>query len=206
MRIAVIDHGAGNLVSIARGVERTGATATIATTPGDLREADGVILPGVGTTAAAMRRLRSEELIEPLRDWPGPLLGICVGLQLLFETSTEGTGDDAMCLGLLEGSVERLDDAPLLPHIGWNDVATADHALFDGIRSGTPFYFVHSFAPKPTDQAMVIGTTEYGRPFASAVAVGMRSGVQFHPERSGNAGLKILSNFVALCADRAHAA
>lgn len=206
MRIAVIDHGAGNLVSIGRAVERTGASAVIASAPGELSAADGVILPGVGTTAAAMRRLREAGLVEPLRDWTGPLLGICVGLQLFFETSAEGERGESACLGLMPGTVERLEAAPLLPHIGWNDVEATEHPLFSDIPAGSPFYFVHSFAPRPDDTSSVIGTTVYGERFAAAVASGTRSGVQFHPERSGGAGLQLLSNFVAMCGDRAHAA
>lgn len=206
MRIAVIDHGAGNLVSIGRGVERTGAAVVIATEPQELSGADGVILPGVGTTTAAMRRLNAAGFIKPLQEWDRPLLGICVGLQLFFETSDESDGEDRRCLGLIEGTVERLDSAPLLPHIGWNDVATGDHELFTDIPHGTPFYFVHSFAPRPADPSVVVGRTTYGSTFASAVASERRSGVQFHPERSGEAGLRLLSNFVAMCGDRSRVA
>ncbi len=206
MRIAVIDHGAGNLVSIARGVERSGATAVIAEQPADLRRCDGTILPGVGTTAAAMRRLAGTGLETALRTWERPLLGICVGLQLFFDSSEEASDEDRACLGLLPGVVRRLEAAPLLPHIGWNDVTTVEHPLFTGIPSGTPFYFVHSFAPAPEEPATVIGTTTYGTEFVSAVASGWYTGVQFHPERSGHAGLQLLGNFVAMCADRAHAA
>lgn len=202
--IAVVDHGAGNLVSIGRGLERAGAGVVLATNPSDLTGADGIVLPGVGTTAAAMHRLRGEGLVAPLQQWQGPLLGICVGLQLFFTSSEEHDGGD--CLGMLDGTVRRLEATPLLPHIGWNDVIASDHPIFDGIAPSTPFYFVHSYAPVPDDPAVVIGTTTYGPTFASAVASEARVGVQFHPERSGTAGLRLLQNFVALSEAAARAA
>ena len=141
-----------------------------------------------------MQRLRSEGLVAALAEWSGPLLGICVGLQLLFDWSDEHEGGE--CLGLIPGRVQRLEKAPLLPHIGWNDVTIADHPLFAGIPPSTPFYFVHSFAPVPADPEVVIGRTEYGSAFVAAVASGNRVGVQFHPERSAAAGLRVLGNFV----------
>lgn len=203
-RIAVIDHGAGNLVSIARGLARCGADVTIATSPVGLREAAGVVLPGVGATGAAMDRLHTARLAESLQGWSRPLLGICVGLQLLFDRSEEHGGAD--CLGVVAGEVRRLRDAPLLPHIGWNDVRTGDHPLFAGIPSGTPFYFCHSFAPMPDDPGVVVATTQYGGVFASAVAAGVVVGVQFHPERSGDAGLRLLGNFVTWSGELSSAA
>lgn len=201
--IAVVDHGAGNLVSIAQGLRRAGATVTVAEIPAELDGADGVVLPGVGTTAAAMARLDAADFTGPLREWPGPLLGICVGLQLFFEDSAE---DGAACLGLVPGTVERLSDAPLLPHIGWNDVATSPDPLFQGIDDLPSFYFVHSYAPRPADDGAIIGATTYGTTFTSAVRSGLRVGVQFHPERSGALGLRLLSNFVASCAEASRAA
>lgn len=201
--IAVIDHGAGNLVSIAQGLAATGATVKVIDAPGDIEGVDGLVLPGVGATAPAMNRLERAGLIEPLRAWEGPLLGICVGLQVLFDSSDE---DGATCLGLISGTVQRLDGGVRLPHIGWNDVTTAGDPLFDGVPSGTPLYFVHSYAPVPASDAVVIGTAEYGSPFAAAVRDGDRVGVQFHPERSGDAGLRILANFVTTCSEAARAA
>jgi glutamine amidotransferase len=201
--LAVIDHGAGNLVSIARGLERAGATVAIVTQPEELAGFDGVVLPGVGTTGAAMQRLDHAGLSDPLRAWNGPLLGICVGLQLFFDESEE---DGSHALGLVAGAVRKLEDAPRLPHIGWNDVALAPDPIFDGIPSGTPFYFVHSYAPAPDDAALAIGHTTYGSIFTAAVRSGRRVGVQFHPERSGEAGLRLLGNFVALCEETARAA
>ncbi len=202
-RIAVIDHGAGNLVSIAQGLRRAGADVTVVDRPGDWSGFTGIVLPGVGTTGAAMQRLDDHHLSEPLREWRGPLLGICVGLQLFFDDSEE---DGSHGLGFLRGSVRRLVDTPRLPHIGWNDVATVPDPIFTGIPSGTPFYFVHSFAPAPENEAVVIGRASYGAEFTAAVRDFNRVGVQFHPERSGRAGLQILGNFVAICAEAADAA
>ncbi len=171
--------------------------------PRSLRGADGVVLPGVGTTGAAMERLIAADMVEPLRRWQGPLLGICVGLQLFFEHSEED-GTDA--LGLIPGRVARLEQAPLLPHIGWNDIAFNSDPLFEGVSAGTPFYFVHSFAVVPEDRTTVIAETTYGSSFVAAARAGKRVGVQFHPERSGTAGLRILANFVAACGEHADVA
>ncbi|HEX2369859.1 MAG TPA: imidazole glycerol phosphate synthase subunit HisH [Acidimicrobiia bacterium] len=191
--VAVVDHGAGNLVSIAQGLERAGATVRVAAGPAGLTGCDGVVLPGVGATAAAMERLRSARMVEPLRGWDGPMLGICVGLQLLFERSEE---DGADCLGILPGEVRRLK-ARRLPHIGWNDILVEKpDPLFDGLRDGALGYFVHSYAAMPDDPAVVVASAEYDAPFVAAVRWGEVCGVQFHPERSAATGLRILANFV----------
>lgn len=192
-RIAVIDHGAGNLVSIAQGLGRAGADVTVVDSPHGLDDADGIVLPGVGTTGAAMDRLTQAGLVEPLRTWQGPLLGICVGLQLFFDHSEED-GTDA--LGLIAGRVSSLEQAPLLPHIGWNDVVSKADPLFADVPAEATFYFVHSYAVVPDDASVVIAETEYGVPFVAAARSGDRVGVQFHPERSGAAGLQMLANFV----------
>lgn len=195
--VAVVDHGAGNLVSIIQGLHRAGGKTILASEPGQIEEADGVVLPGVGTTGAAMERLRKVGWVGPLADWPGPLLGICVGLQLFFEGSAE---DDSTCLGLMDGRVERLRDTPRLPHIGWNDLLiTADDPLWKGLPSHPTFYFVHSYAPSPADPRLVTAEAEYGPRFCVAVRDGRRVGVQFHPERSGANGLAVLSNFLSDC-------
>lgn len=203
-RLAVIDHGAGNLVSIGQGLTHAGADVVVATGPHELRDVDGIVLPGVGTTGAAMARLRAEDLVSALRDFEGPVLGICVGLQLFFDFSEEDEGGE--CLGLIPGAVCRLEDAPLLPHMGWNDVATTDDRLFAGLKTGSAFYFAHSFAAVPHNGALIIGRTEYGSTFATAVRHGHLVGVQFHPERSGQAGLTVLGNFVAACREVVRAA
>ncbi len=197
--VAVIDHGAGNLVSISQGLERAGARVAIATGPADLSGAQAVVLPGVGAPGAAMSRLTDEGLVEPLKTWKRPLLGICIGLQLFFEVSDE---DGQACLGLDRGRVRRLEDAPLLPHIGWNDLVFPANdpgrdPLFDGISPEATFYFVHSYAPVPEDPTITIAYAEYPRPFTAAVRSAGRIGVQFHPERSGDQGLRVLANFVA---------
>lgn len=202
-RIAVIDHGAGNLVSIAQGLNQAGARVDVVTRPEELAGAAGIVLPGVGTTGAAMERLIDANLVEPLREWQGPLLGICVGLQLFFEHSEED-GTDA--LGLIAGRVSKLEDAPLLPHIGWNDVTFSPDPLFARVADGSTFYFVHSYAVVPEDPSVVVGTTDYGGPFVAAARSGNRVGVQFHPERSGQAGLQMLANFVAQCEEARDAA
>jgi len=200
----VIDHGAGNLVSIARGLAAVGAVADVVHSPAGLSGAAGIVLPGVGSAAAAFDRLEESGFVTPLRETALPLLGICVGMQLLFEGSDENDGGG---LGLIPGRVSRLVDAPRLPHIGWNDVTLQrPDPLLDGVGIGETFYFVHSYAPVPADPGAVIATTEHGRPFVSAARSGPTAGVQFHPERSGEAGLRVLSNFVAACREAAGAA
>jgi len=202
-RVALIDHGAGNLVSAARALERSGATVTLASSAADIAAADGVVLPGVGTTGAAMQRLNEQGLVTALAEWERPMLGICVGLQLFFTSSEE---DDTVCLGFIDGIVSRLHCAPLLPHIGWNDVALDPDPIFAGLGASELFYFVHSFAPVPADPGDAIGWTEYGERFVAAARRGNRVGVQFHPERSGPAGLAVLANFVDSCAEGHRAA
>jgi glutamine amidotransferase len=200
-RITVVDYGAGNLVSIDQAFERVGADVAIARGPDDLRSTDAVVVPGVGAARPAMERLDGMGMTEALRPWLGgdrPFLGICLGLQLLFEASDE---DGAQTLGAIAGRTVRLDAAPTLPHIGWNQVERArDHPLFDGIADGADFYFVHSYAGATTgaDSDAVLATTEHGARFTSAVAHDGLLGVQFHPERSGDDGLRLLANFVDL--------
>jgi imidazole glycerol phosphate synthase glutamine amidotransferase subunit len=201
-RIAVVDYGAGNLVSIEQALTSVGAAVTIVRDAGALDGADALVVPGVGAAAPAMDRLERRGLIGPIRDWIGaerPFLGVCLGLQLLFDGSDE---DDATTLGVLPGRTVRLDDAPTLPHIGWNQVVRArEHVLFAGIDDGADFYFVHSYAgvpPAGLADDVVLATTEHGQPFVSAVARGALLGVQFHPERSGTDGLRLLANFVGI--------
>jgi len=200
-RIAVVDYGAGNLVSIEQALTTVGATVSIVRDESSLRDADAMVVPGVGAAAPAMTRLARAGLLDPIRDWverDRPFLGICLGLQLLFEGSDE---DGATTLGVLRGRTSRLQDAPTLPHIGWNQVVrTREHPLFDGIADGADLYFVHSFAgvPAARTENVIIARTDHGRPFVSAVARGRLLGVQFHPERSGTNGLRLLANFVGL--------
>lgn len=192
-RLAVIDHGAGNLVSIQRALEVVGGRPWIVEGPEGLNGADAVVLPGVGATGAAMRRLDRQGLVEPLREWEGPLLGICVGMQLLFDASDE---DGGTCLALVPGSVRAIKGLPL-PHMGWNDVWTSDDPIFDGIAPGALFTFVHSYAAIPDDPGIVTATSDHGGGFVAAIRDRTYLGLQFHPERSGVAGLRVLDNFVA---------
>jgi len=198
-RIAVVDYGAGNLVSIDQALTTVGADVTLVRDGEAMRHANALIVPGVGAAEPAMAHLDRRGLTGPIRAWlvaGRPFLGICLGLQLLFEGSDE---DGATTLGFLPGRTVRLEDAPTLPHIGWNQVTrTRDHPLFEGIVDGADFYFVHSYVGAPADGAAdaVLATTEHGRSFTSAVARGALLGVQFHPERSGPDGLRLLANFV----------
>ena len=202
-RLAVVDHGAGNLVSISQALTRCGAEPEIVDEPSNLGTFDGVVLPGVGTTATVMAGIDSGGFTQVLRTLIRPLLGICVGMQVLFEGSDE---DDSDCLGLLAGRVRRLEDAPSLPHIGWNDLEIRPRAtLFEGLAHPV-VYFVHSYAPVPDDESVVTATSNHGRDFVAAVATDSIFGVQFHPERSGPTGLRILSRFVAACEKAARAA
>ncbi|MCL1600661.1 MAG: imidazole glycerol phosphate synthase subunit HisH [Actinomycetia bacterium] len=191
--VAIIDHGAGNLVSVTNALTAIGAAPRVITSPAGLATADAVVLPGVGATGAAMDRLNETGMADAVTAWEGPLLGICVGLQLLFDRSDE---DAQPCLGLMAGTVRQVTGQPL-PHMGWNDVNHRRDPLFDGIPSGEPFYFVHSYAPAPLDEDQTIATAHHGSPFTAAVRSRNRVGVQFHPERSGAAGFRLLSNFVA---------
>jgi glutamine amidotransferase len=201
-RIAILDYAMGNLRSAEKALEHVGVTATISRDPVEVQAADGVILPGVGAMPRAMERIRElglEELIAERREAGVPILGICLGLQLLFDSTTEFGGADG--LGLLEGSVAELDAEGLkVPHIGWSPVNwERDSRLTEGLPSGTPFYFVHSFAPSPSPGDL-LGTAEYGSRFACAAERENVYGVQFHPEKSSTAGLRLLSNFAGICA------
>jgi imidazole glycerol-phosphate synthase subunit HisH len=201
-RIAILDYGMGNLRSVEKALEHVGAAATIASDAGAVREADGVVLPGVGAFPKAMaqvRELRLDELIDERRKAGVPILGICLGLQLLFDSSTELGGSEG--LGMLPGGVTEIEgDGLKVPHIGWAPVRWERQSkLTDGIDSETPFYFVHTFAPRP-GSGDLLGTAAYGARFACAAERDNVYGVQFHPEKSSNAGLRLLSNFAGICA------
>jgi imidazole glycerol phosphate synthase glutamine amidotransferase subunit len=200
--VAVVDYGAGNMVSIEQALNAVGADVLIADAADDLVSADALVVPGVGAAAPAMARLERQGLAAPIVAWLAadrPFLGICLGLQLLFEGSDE---DGATTLGALPGRTMRLSDAPTLPHIGWNQVErTRAHPVFDGIEDGADFYFVHSYVGAPDAVPapdLVLAHTTHGQPFVSAVSRGSLVGVQFHPERSGSDGLRLLANFVDL--------
>ena len=201
-RIAVVDYGAGNLVSIEQALTSVGAEVVFVRDGEALAGSDAVVVPGVGAAGPAMERLRQQGLTDPLRTWLAadrPFLGISLGLQLLFDSSDE---DGATMLGTLSGTATRLIDAPTLPHIGWNQVnRRRPHPVFEGIEDGADFYFVHSYAGAPqggSDDEIVVAETTHGGTFVSVVARGALLGVQFHPERSGSDGLRLLGNFVDL--------
>jgi imidazole glycerol-phosphate synthase subunit HisH len=202
-RIAVLDYGMGNLRSVEKALEHVGATATVTHDAAAIRDADGLILPGVGAFPRAMERVRErglDKLIAERVDAGVPVLGICLGLQLLFESSTELGG--ARGLGLLAGTVDGLRSPGLkIPHIGWEAVRwERDSRLTEGIDSETPFYLVHSYVVRPGDGADTLGTAEYGERFVCAAERDNVFGVQFHPEKSSAAGLRLLANFAGVCA------
>jgi imidazole glycerol phosphate synthase glutamine amidotransferase subunit len=199
-RVAVVDYGAGNLVSIEQALTASGGVVHRALAGDEIGEADLLVVPGVGAAAPAMVRLRDGGFVDPIRDWIAadrPFLGICLGLQLLFDASDE---DGAETLGVLTGRTVRLEGAPTLPHIGWNQVVRRrPHPAFAGIAPDADFYFVHSYVgrPGPGAEATILAETEHGDRFVSAVARGRLLGVQFHPERSGRNGLRLVANVVA---------
>ena len=199
--IAIVDYGMGNRRSVEKALEHVGARPVITADHDAIRSADGVILPGVGAFPEAMRNVTRLGLDEVLRERAAagaPVLGICLGLQLLFEGSTEHEG--AAGLGLLAGDVTPLR-APKLPHIGWNLVTfERASALTEGLGEAAAFYHVHSLACRPSDPGDVVGRGDYGGPFVSIAERGNVFGVQFHPEKSSRDGLALLANFARMCA------
>lgn len=194
IRLAIIDSGGANIASLQFAIERLGIESQVTTDAQRLRAASHVILPGVGAAADCMERLRSASLVETIRSLRQPLLGVCVGMQLLFESSEEG---DVSCLGLLPGRVRRFADRDGLPvpHMGWNQLEFARPSpLLDDVASGDYVYFVHSYCAPVT--ADTVATTTYGEPFAAIVRHGNVFGAQFHPERSAQAGALVLRNFL----------
>lgn len=201
--VTVVDYGAGNLRSLRAALERLGARVDVTGDPKAAGRAGLLIVPGVGAAAPAMARLRERGLTTAIRsavDRGAHVLGICLGLQLLFDRSDEG---DAECLGVLPGAVRRIDWAGRVPHMGWNDVAAArPHALAEALPAVC--YFAHAYVAEPADPADVLATTDLdGTTFASAVGRGRVAAVQFHPERSGAAGRAVLAAFLARGGDAA---
>jgi glutamine amidotransferase len=199
LRIAVVDYGMGNLRSVSKAIERVAPQAEVRVTAaaGEILSSDRVVVPGQGAMPDCMRQLAAsgarEAVVEAAR--AKPFLGICIGLQMLFERGEEG---DTPGLGLLGGEVPRFKLTGLkIPHMGWNEVTQSrPHALWAGIPDSSRFYFVHSYYPAPRDAALTAATAVYGRPFTCAVARDNIFAVQFHPEKSQSAGLQLLSNFV----------
>ena len=203
--LLLIDYGIGNIRSLEKAFQAVGAEPVRSGNPEDIARADQLVLPGVGAFGACADELKRRGLWEPVQAAANagtPLLGVCVGMQLLFETSEEMGEHEG--LGLLPGRVVRFDAAngvengrPLkVPHMGWNTVrATRPHPLLDGLQEETHFYFVHSFHAAPAEAADVLGETTYGEPFPAVVQRGNVAGVQFHPEKSQAAGLRLLRNF-----------
>jgi len=198
--IALIDYCAGNLRSVKRALDFLGIENEVTNSPEKVATADAVIIPGVGAAGTAMKNLEKAGLVEALQNFVKsgkPYLGICLGLQLLFERSSE---DDSKCLGVFEGDVAKISSSEVkIPHIGWNPVDfSAAPEIMKGIESGTPFYFVHSFIAQPGDDSIVKATTTHGETFPAIIQRDNVWGVQFHPEKSGKVGLQVLKNFSEL--------
>jgi glutamine amidotransferase len=198
--IAIIDYGAGNLRSVVNAVSRLGYQAKVTSRPAEVLDAQAIILPGVGAAADTIENLKRLGLVSPIQHFIAegrPFLGICIGLQILFSGTEEGGGHE--CLNIIPGRVRKLPSGQKIPHMGWNQVKQrVSHPVFDGIPDGANFYFVHSYYVEPEDQSLVAGETEYGLPFCSAIARGKLVATQFHPEKSGQVGLKVYDNFIKL--------
>ena len=199
MKVAIIDYGVGNLRSVEKAFAATGCEAIVTGDERELRAAERLVLPGVGAFAACMKALTErgfDRLVYERAREGTPLLGVCVGMQLLFEESQEF--GSTVGLGLLKGRVRRFSDGLVVPQVGWNRIhQTRPHALFEGVAEGAFCYFVHSFYCEPEDERVVVGETEYGGRYASVVAEENVCGVQFHPEKSQDVGLQLLRNFAS---------
>jgi glutamine amidotransferase len=202
-RIAICDYGMGNLRSVEKALARVGSAAERVTDPEAARNADGLILPGVGAFPEAMARIRArgfDQVITERAEAGVPVLGICLGMQLIFGSSTELDGAEG--LELLDGEVTDLDaEGRKVPHMGWSPVTwTRESKLIQGLDPEEPFYFVHSLASRPANPPDTLGTAQYGETFAAVVERDNVFGVQFHPEKSSAAGLRLLENFATICA------
>jgi len=205
--IEIVDYKAGNLTSVKRALDGLGVPSRITPDPEHIRRGERVIFPGVGAAGSAVKTLRERGLFEALRgayERGTPILGICLGTQIVLSRSAEDGGVD--CLGIVPGEVVKfqLEDPSLkVPHMGWNSIQIVrPHALLDGVREGDEFYFVHSYYPKPESEEDIVAMTEYETVFASAIGRGNLFATQFHPEKSGPAGLRILENFTRWGGDR----
>ena len=199
-KIGVIDYGSGNLRSVCKALEAAGASPSLVTKPAGLDGMDAIVVPGVGAFAHCAENLRATGLWNPVRDWAlagRPYLGICLGYQLLFESSEESPGVEG--LGVLKGRVVRFPSAAGLkvPHMGWNTLSKTSGPLYEGFSGEVSMYFVHSYHPVPSDDALVSAWSEHGVSFAAGVSSGALHAVQFHPEKSQSAGLALLRNFLS---------
>jgi glutamine amidotransferase len=202
MTVLIVDYGMGNIASARRAIEECGGRVIVSDKPSDICQADRIVVPGVGAFPLAMQRLRDAGWVEALNSavlQDGiPLLGVCLGMQLLADESDEVSPTAG--LGLIPGRVKRIspaDSSERVPHVGWNEVNHCNHPLFDGIPVGADFYFVHSFRFVPSNSDTVLATTPYAGEFVSAVGHLRVAGVQFHPEKSSRAGFRLLKNFLA---------
>lgn len=198
--IAIIDYGAGNLRSVVNAVSRLGYQPKVTSSPAEVLNAQAVILPGVGAAADTMENLKTLGLASPIQRFIArgrPFLGVCIGLQILFAGTEEGGWHE--CLGIIPGRVRKLPSGLKIPHMGWNQVKQkVSHPIFEGIPDGANFYFVHSYYVEPNDGSLVAGETEYGMPFCSVIARGNLVATQFHPEKSGEFGLRMYANFLEM--------
>ncbi len=199
--IAIVDYGMGNLRSVTNAFARLGASIIVTRDKGAIEKAAAIVLPGVGAFGKCMENLKQFDLLDVIRvhiDKGKPYLGICLGMQMLFESSEEAPGVEG--LALVKGSVKRFQTQLKVPHMGWNQVQQAkESAIFKGISQGEHFYFVHSFYPEPAEEEVVASRTDYGSVFASSVERENVFACQFHPEKSQKVGLRLLQNFITLC-------
>ncbi|MEJ8548683.1 imidazole glycerol phosphate synthase subunit HisH [Brevibacillus borstelensis] len=199
--IGIIDYGMGNLYSLGKALERLGHGCEFVSGPERLEDFSGVILPGVGAFGDAIKNIRERGLAAGIRSYAAsgrPILGICLGMQLLFEQSTEH-GVTAG-LGLIGGEAVRFEGAYKVPHMGWNQLRVrTEHPLLDGVKSGDYVYFVHSYHVRVSDQRVLLATTEYHQQVTAIVGLDQVYGMQFHPEKSGETGMRLLANFAELC-------
>lgn len=197
--LGVIDYGSGNLRSVCKALEAAGASPRLITSASAMSSLDAIVVPGVGAFAQCASNLRSAGLWEPVRDWASSgrsYLGICLGYQLLFESSEESPGVEG--LGVLKGCVVRFESGPLkVPHMGWNPLRAMGGPLYAGFPAGVSMYFVHSYHPVPADPSILSARCDYGVDFAASVSRGSLHAVQFHPEKSQAAGLALLRNFLS---------
>jgi imidazole glycerol-phosphate synthase subunit HisH len=196
--VAVVNYGVGNLRSIRKGLEKSGVQVKVTHNSTDLRSADAIVLPGVGAFAPAVKNMEpiADVVAEAMNDGT-PILGVCLGLQLLFTRSSEGGSIKG--LDFISGEVVKLPESVKTPQMGWNTINfTKSHPLLDGVKDHSYVYFVHSYYPQPTDPDVVVATTEYGVSFASMVAKKNLFATQFHPEKSSKTGLMMLKNFVRI--------